>query len=171
MSGILADSAQTPAGNCLSAVQPVFLGYPTPLEQLTLVTTTLPSSVTALLPSQWTLDPVQKMYMDPNNPNNFSAGGANVLLVPDKSVAAMGAQLGDNFKEVARDVALGNYQWLVLEDSSQPFALVRVALADVSPAGGVVAVQMAVDPATADDVFAALWEPILSSVKVGPATE
>jgi hypothetical protein len=111
--------------------------------------------------------------MDPNNPNNFSAGGANVILVPDKSVADMVAQLGDNFKEVARDVTIGSYRWLVLEDRSKPFAVVRVALADASraAASGLVAAQMAADPATADEVFAALWEPILSSVKVGAATK
>jgi hypothetical protein len=133
------------------------------------VVTTLTNSITVLLPGQWQLDPVSGLYMDPNNPNNYSTGAATVVLLPNKSVEDMVKQLSDNFKEVARDVALGGYRWLVLEDRSKPFAVVRAALAEDT--AGLVAVQMATDPATVDEVFAALWEPILSSVKVGAATK
>jgi hypothetical protein len=109
--------------------------------------------------------------MDPNNPANFSTGAANASWLPGKSVAEVVALLGDNFKEAARDVAIGNYQWLVLENRSNPLAVVRAAVAEDADAGGAVAVQMAADPTTTEDVFGALWEPILSSVKVGAATK
>jgi pimeloyl-ACP methyl ester carboxylesterase len=162
----LADPAQGPESSCLSDMKPVFYGFPTPLEQLTLVTTTLPSSVTLALPSQWTLGSMG-LYTDPSDPASFSTGGVLVAFVAGKSPAEMAALLGGNFKEIAREQTIGNHSWLVLEETQPGLVITHVGIAADEAAGGSVLVQLSAAPATAEAVFAALWEPILSSVKVG----
>ncbi|NJN96838.1 MAG: alpha/beta fold hydrolase [Anaerolineales bacterium] len=166
----LADPAQGPDSSCLSSLKPVFYGYPTPLEQLTLVTTTLPSSVTLALPSQWTLGS-SNLYTDPSDPASFTTGGILVAFAAGKSPAEAAALLGSNFKEIARDQVIGSHTWTVLEGVQPGFVVNRVAVAADEAAGGTVLVQISAAPATAEAVFAKLWEPILSSVKVGAATK
>ncbi|MCB9077868.1 MAG: alpha/beta fold hydrolase [Anaerolineaceae bacterium] len=167
----IANPTQAPDSRCVSDSQPIFLGYPTPLAELTLVEQTLPNSITLDLPSQWSFAPLLKFYMDPNNPNNYSTGAVNVGLQKDKTVADIVTQLGQAYQEIARDEPLGNYQWLILENRSNPLAIVRAALAEDADAGGVIAVQMAASPDTADEVFATLMEPILSSISYTPPAE
>ncbi len=164
----LANPTQGPDSSCLSSLKPVFYGFPTPLEQLTLVTTTLPSSVTLALPSQWTLGSMG-LYTDPNDPASFTTGGVLVAFVAGKSPAETAALLGGNFKEIARDQAIGDHSWLVLEETQPGLVITHVGVAADEAAGGTVLVQLSAAPAIAEAVFAALWEPILSSVKVGAA--
>lgn len=162
----LADPTQGPDSSCLSSLKPVFYGYPTPLDKLTLVEQTLPSSVTLALPSQWTLGSMN-FYTDPNDPASFATGGALVAFVAGKSPAEAAALLSSDFKEIARDQVIGSHTWMVLEETQPGFVVNRVGVAADEAAGGTVLVQLSAAPATAEAVFAALWEPILSSVKVG----
>jgi hypothetical protein len=77
--------------------------------------------------------------------------------------------LGGNFKEIIRDQVIGSHSWLVLEETQPGLVITHVGIAADEATGGTVLVQLSAAPATAESVFAALWEPILSSVKVGAA--
>jgi len=164
----LANPTQGPDSSCLSSLKPVFYGFPTPLEQLTLVEQTLPNSITLVLPSQWTLGSMG-LYTDPNDPASFTTGGVLVAAVAGKSPAQTITSLGSKFKEIARDQRIGSHSWTVLEETRPGLVITHVAVAADEAAGGTVLVQLSAAPATAKDVFAALWKPILSSVKVSAA--
>ena len=171
MVDFMADPAQAPDSSCLSDIQPVFLGFPTPLAELTLQEMTLDNGLTAVLPSQWAFNPAQQLYMDPNNPTSFDTGAVGLVFRPEESVSDVIATLKDGFEQVASGETYGNYQWTILENSSNPLAVVRAALAEDSEAGGTVMVQLAASPDTAEEVFATLMEPILSSISYAPPAE
>jgi hypothetical protein len=169
MADFLANPAQAPDSSCLSSVQPVFLGFPIPLAELTPEERTLDNGITIALPGQWALNPAQGLYMDPNNPTSISNGAAQVRVLAGQSLAEALTPLRDaGAVELTSDQTFGAYTWTILEQSN-PNSTLRYAVADVPEADGTVMILLAATPDAYDEVVATLWEPMLSSVSVGAA--
>ena len=160
----LATPSQPPNGSCTKDLKPAFLGRVTPVNELTLAERAAGNGITAMIPSQWAN--AGGLFLDPNDTLNSPTGALQITVEAGDSPEAAIKGVFPDAKVVASDQALGAYRWTTTESALVPGKFTRIGAAPLPGGKGLVMVKLFMPAGKSDPIVAALWEPILSGVKV-----